>query len=69
MTSILADALHIPPRNVIPFQEWIERVRNVPQKNNPASTLLELLEDDFLQMSCGGLVLDTEKIPWCFGSM
>ena len=61
MTSILAEALHIPPKNVIPFQEWIERVRNAPQKNNPASTLLEFLEDNFLRMSCGGLVLDTKK--------
>lgn len=61
MTSILAEALHIPPSNVIPFQEWIERVRNAPQKNNPASTLLEFLEDNFLRMSCGGLVLDTKK--------
>ncbi len=61
MTSILAEALHIPPRNVIPFQEWLERVRNAPQKNNPASTLLEFLEDNYFRMSCGGLVLDTKK--------
>ena len=61
MTSILAKALHIPPSNVIPFQEWLERVRNAPQKNNPASALLEFLEDNFLRMSCGGLVLDTKK--------
>lgn len=61
MTSILAEALHIPPSNVVPFQEWIERVRNAPQKDNPASTLLEFLEDNFLRMSCGELVLDTKK--------
>jgi len=61
MTAILAEALHIPPSNVVPFQEWIERVRNAPQKNNPASSLLEFLEDNFLRMSCGGLVLDTKK--------
>ena len=61
MTSILAKALHIPPSNVIPFQEWMDRVRNAPQKNNPASTLLDFLEDNFLRMSCGGLVLDTKK--------
>lgn len=61
MTSVLAKALHIPPSNVIPFQEWIERVRKAPQKNNPASALVEFLEDNYLRMSCGRLVLDTEK--------
>lgn len=61
MTSFLADALHIPPSNVVPFQEWIERVRNGPGKNNPASTLVEFLEDNYLRMSCGGLVLDSKK--------
>ena len=61
MTSILADALNIPPQNVIPFEEWIERVRSAPQRNNPASTLLDFLDDNFLRMSCGGLVLDTKN--------
>lgn len=61
MTSVIAEALHIPPSNVVPFQEWLERVQKAPQKNNPASTLLEFLEDNFLRMSCGGLVLDTKK--------
>ncbi|CAO1601138.1 fusarubin cluster-polyketide synthase [Xanthoria calcicola] len=61
MTSILAEALHISASNVIPFDRWLERVRNAPQKNNPASTLIEFLEDNFLRMSCGGLVLDTKK--------
>lgn len=61
MTSFLADALHIPPSNVVPFQEWIERVRNGPEKNNPASTLVGFLEDNYVRMSCGGLVLDSKK--------
>ena len=61
MTSVLAEALHIPPRNVIPFPEWIERVRKAPPKDNPAAMLVEFLEDNFLRISCGGLVLDTKK--------
>lgn len=61
MTATLADALHIPSKNVIPFGEWIERVRAAPQRNNPASTLLDFLDDNFLRMSCGRLVLDTKK--------
>lgn len=61
MTPILADALKIPLQNIIPFEKWLERVRNAPQRNNPASTLLDFLDDNFLRMSCGGLVLDTKK--------
>ncbi|KAK2800875.1 fusarubin cluster-polyketide synthase [Onygenales sp. PD_10] len=56
MNAILADALHIP--NLIPFEEWVERVRAAPQRNNPASTLLDFLDSNYLRMSCGGLVLD-----------
>ncbi|KAL8665034.1 MAG: hypothetical protein Q9202_002590 [Teloschistes flavicans] len=61
MTSVLADALHIPPSNRLPFQDWMERMQKAPQKNNPASTLIEFLDDNFLRMSCGGLVLDTRN--------
>ena len=61
MTSVLAKALHIPVSNIIPFREWMDRVRDAPQRNNPASTLVDFLEDNFLRMSCGGLVLDMKK--------
>lgn len=59
MNAILADALDIP--NLIPFEEWVERVRAAPQRNNPASTLLDFLDSTYLRMSCGGLVLDVKK--------
>ena len=59
MNAILSHALSIP--NLIPFDEWIERVRKAPHKNNPATTLLEFLDSNYLRMSCGGLVLDTKK--------
>lgn len=55
----MADALNIP--NLIPFREWVDRVRIAPQRNNPAATLLEFLDSNYLRMSCGGLVLDTGK--------
>lgn len=58
MNAILADALNIP--NLIPFEEWIERVRKAPQRNNPAATLLDFLDSNYLRMSCGGLVLDVK---------
>ncbi|KGO63928.1 Male sterility, NAD-binding [Penicillium italicum] len=56
--AILADALGI--KNLIPFEEWVERVKAAPQRNNPASTLLEFLDSNYLRMSCGGLVLDVK---------
>lgn len=59
MNAILADALKIP--NLIPFGEWVERVRTAGQRNNPAATLLDFLDDNYLRMSCGGLVLDVQK--------
>lgn len=59
VNAILADALNIP--NLIPFEEWVERVRAAPQHNNPAATLLDFLGSNYLRMSCGGLVLDVEK--------
>ena len=59
MNTILADALSIP--NLIPFEEWIERVRTAPQPNNPAATLFDFKESNYLRMSCGALVLDVKK--------
>ena len=59
VNAILADALGIP--NLIPFEQWVQRVRTAPQRNNPASTLLEFLDSNYLRMSCGGLVLDTRR--------
>lgn len=58
MNAILADALNIP--NMIPFKEWVERVKAHGQRNNPAATLLDFLDDNYLRMSCGGLVLDVK---------
>ncbi|KAL8724796.1 MAG: hypothetical protein Q9166_007753 [cf. Caloplaca sp. 2 TL-2023] len=59
MNGILVDALKIS--ELIPFTEWVERVREAGQRNNPAATLLDFLVDNYLPMSCGGLVLDTKK--------
>ena len=59
---VLADALDIPRKNVIPFDEWVKRVRNFPGSvdlDNPAAKLIGFLEGDFIRMACGGLLLDT----------
>jgi len=49
---------------VIAFKEWVRRVRRFPgsvEKDNPAFKLIDFLDDNFLRMSCGGLLLDTDR--------
>ncbi|KAJ6013598.1 polyketide synthase [Penicillium herquei] len=62
MIHVLADSLNIPNENIIPFNDWIQRVRRSPlpvETENPAGRLVDFLDDHFLRMSCGGLLLDT----------
>lgn len=59
VNAVLADAVGIKDR--IPFEEWVKRVAAAPQRNNPASTLLEFLDDNYIRMSYGGLVLDPKN--------
>lgn len=64
MLPVLADALDIPRANVIPFKQWIRRVRSFPgtvEWDNPALMVVDFLEANFARMSCGGLILDTAK--------
>jgi hypothetical protein len=64
MISTLAEALDVPLSNIIPFEEWVDRVRQFPGSvdlDNPAGRLVDFLEKNFVRMSCGDLVLDTAK--------
>ncbi|KAL4738147.1 hypothetical protein BDV11DRAFT_216171 [Aspergillus similis] len=67
MNLVLADALHIPRSNIIPFEEWIQRVKDHPRRvegqegDNPAILLVDFLDNNFIRMSCGGLLLETKK--------
>lgn len=64
MTALLADALSIPRKNIIPFADWVQRVRSFTgsvEKYNPAHKLIDFLDGNFLRMSCGGLLLETSK--------
>lgn len=61
---VLADALNIPVKNIVPFSDWVRRVRCFPgsvDKDNPAFRLVDFLDGNFLRMSCGGLLLNTIK--------
>ncbi|KXT00016.1 hypothetical protein AC578_4863 [Pseudocercospora eumusae] len=67
MIRTLATALHIPFDRIIPYAQWLSRVRNFPPSLsdglNPAVRLGRFWEEDFVRMSCGlgqgGVVLDT----------
>ncbi|PVH94018.1 putative polyketide synthase [Periconia macrospinosa] len=64
MNPVLADALGIPADRIIPFGDWVDLVRRSPlpaETDNPAARLIDFLDDNFQRMSCGGLILDTEK--------
>ncbi|KAK3324854.1 putative polyketide synthase [Apodospora peruviana] len=64
MVPVLIKELGIPDGNVIPFEAWVRRVRQFPgatDGDNPAARLVDFLDGNFLRMSCGGLLLGTEK--------
>ncbi|KAF3771157.1 hypothetical protein M406DRAFT_59909 [Cryphonectria parasitica EP155] len=59
MVRLLAEQLDVS--DVVPFSEWLERVRSHPGsvEDNPAVGLVDFLGRHFIRMSCGDLVLDT----------
>ncbi|KAI2897238.1 transcriptional regulator family: Helix-turn-helix [Aspergillus niger] len=63
MIMFLATELNIPPDNIIPFPEWIQRTKSFPgnRQDNPAGVMADWLRDNFERMSCGGLLLDTSR--------
>lgn len=63
MSAVLAAALEIPSHGIIPFQDWVKRVRQSPlsEKENPAARVIGFLESHFERMACGGIILDTER--------
>ncbi|CAE7015382.1 hypothetical protein P3342_004097 [Pyrenophora teres f. teres] len=68
MLKLLAGELEIPEARIVAFEEWIRRVRMFPSTGaagkfdeNPAQRLVDFFADDFRRMSCGGVLLGTEK--------
>lgn len=59
LNAVLADSLGI--NELVPFRTWMDRVRAASARDNPAATLLEFLDSNYLRMSCGGLVLDVGR--------
>ncbi|AEO68597.1 uncharacterized protein THITE_2079455 [Thermothielavioides terrestris NRRL 8126] len=63
LLPVLGRELGVPPQNVIGFDEWVRRVRRFPGAvdDNPAARLIDFLDDNFVRMSCGGLLLETRN--------
>ncbi|KAI4254410.1 MAG: hypothetical protein LQ352_003112, partial [Teloschistes flavicans] len=64
LIPILASELDIPPTNIVPFDKWIEKVKRFwgsEERDNPARKLAGFLEEDFERMSCGGVMMGTER--------
>lgn len=66
INPVLARLLGVPAGGILPFRDWIKRVRTsplVPETENPTARngMADFLEKNFERMSCGGLVLDTQK--------
>ncbi|KAJ8106915.1 hypothetical protein OPT61_g9225 [Boeremia exigua] len=66
LNPLFARLLDVPAESIIPFRAWIKRVRTsplVPETENPTARngMADFLEKNFERMSCGGLVLDTQK--------
>ncbi|KAI1452552.1 hypothetical protein F4805DRAFT_462631 [Annulohypoxylon moriforme] len=64
MVGTLAEELDIPGENILPFAEWIRKVRRSPlvtETENPSLKLVDFLDKHFVHMSCGGIILGTAK--------
>lgn len=65
--ALLSHALRLTPAGtgeptVIPFGEWLDRVRAIDDaERNPAGRLVKFLEEEFVSMASGAVVLDTTK--------
>ncbi|EAW17018.1 putative polyketide synthase [Aspergillus fischeri NRRL 181] len=63
MIASFASALGLGKESIIPFDQWIDRVRRLRGStvDNPALQLIDFFENYFIPMSCGELILDTTK--------
>jgi thioester reductase-like protein len=63
MISTLARTIGLGDKNIIPYGQWVNRVRRFrgSTTDNPALQLIDFFDHYFIPMSCGGLILDTTK--------
>lgn len=56
---LISRELQIPSSSIIPLQRWLDLVASAPGLGKPAANLIQFLQNDFLKMSWGSVVLDT----------
>ncbi|KAL3474050.1 hypothetical protein BJX99DRAFT_260752 [Aspergillus californicus] len=64
MSLLMADALDIPVDRIIPYQEWLDMLRNSPldrERDIPAAKITDFFTEYFEHMACGGVILDTSR--------
>ncbi|ORY66160.1 uncharacterized protein BCR38DRAFT_511934 [Pseudomassariella vexata] len=63
VVRLMSSELQIPSSSIIPLERWLDLVASTSGPDNPAANLINFLRNDFVQMSCGSIVLDT-SISW-----
>lgn len=58
LASILGGSQPLP---IVPFGEWLERVKAAGEEKNPAFKVIGFLENDFVRMSSGIVILRTAE--------
>ena len=61
---IVAAELRMPPREFIPFHQWMDKVciaSAEANENLPVRKLEEFFRADFEHMACGNVILDTKN--------
>lgn len=62
----LAAALSLPHAQLTPYNEWLGKVQALPDpERNPCIKILPFLQDEFVRMASGDVVLDTARTQQC----
>lgn len=64
IVPVLAQALGIPEKGIVPLDDWLRRVKAFPGEDpwdNPAGKAIDFFEHKFQHMSCGGVTMATNN--------
>lgn len=60
--ATLSSALALPPSAHVPYADWLAAVKaNADARANPCAKIVPFLEEEFVRMATGTVVLDTER--------
>lgn len=59
---VIASALGLSTSQSLPYAEWLQKVQANPDAAaNPCMKIVPFLEDEFIRMATGAVILDTAK--------